>query len=251
MKKFILLLVIPFTSLAQDTTKIAEPPAKKINHEIAINTTLLLKQIFNLSNNTFPTLPYDVTYKLIIKKSAIRVGAGINMTNSSLTTSTTSTNQNSAPSGPDAVVPTINKSSNLFYRVGWEKRYTVGTRVAASWGVDFAGQYGKSNSQSSSGFNSLPNNYNFTKTTDNLKMMAYGGGPVVGIQVFITKRISVSTEVPLYFQVIQQTEVTENFQNNYSSFNGWTSSTNTQTQTTKGTKFSLTLPVTLYLAIKF
>ena len=253
MKKILLSLSILLTinTIAQDTTKVVEHKVKKVNHEIAVNTTLLLKQIFNLSNNTFQTLPYDLTYKLIVKKSALRVGLGVTMDNSSLTTTTTSTNPSTAPPGPDAIVPTITNSTNLFYRVGWEKRYMLGSRIGIFCGVDFAGQYGTSYSSSSSGFNNLPNSYSFSKTTDDLKMMSYGGGPVGGIQVYITKRISLSTEVPFYFQIIQQKEKVENYQNSFDPSNGWIASTNTQTQTTTNSKLSLTLPVTLYLAIKF
>ena len=36
-----------------------------IAQEFGVNTTLMLKQVFNLSNNTFTTLPYDLTYKSI------------------------------------------------------------------------------------------------------------------------------------------------------------------------------------------
>ena len=258
MKKMLLLFSVFLTinSFAQDTaiTKQKIDEASKLSNEIGLNTTLLLKQIFNLSNNTFPTLPYDLTYKLIKNKSALRIGLGITMTNSSVETTTSSTSTfsttSTAPS-PDATVPVESKSTNLFYRVGWERRYMLNKYIGACWGIDMAGQYGTSYSQSSNGFNNLPFSYSFTKSTDKLTLLTYGGGPMVGIQVFFAKHISVYTEVPIYFMLEQQKDVSETYQHSYSSSNGWNTTTNTQTQMTKGTTLNITLPVTLYLAIKF
>jgi|ERR1019366_430974 hypothetical protein len=250
---FLSLFVFSASCFAQDTTKKDIIKKCKFNHEVGINTTLLLKQIFNLSNNTFPTLPYDLTYKLIRdnNKWAIRVGIGVTMNNSSVSSTTTSTNQISG--GPDPIVPTTTNSTNLFYRVGWERRYAFDSRIVAFGGFDFAGQYGTTTSQSSNVFNNLPNSYSYTKTHDNTTTMMYGGGPVAGIQFFITKRLSLFTEIPIYFQYTSQKEVTDNYQNQLVSSSGtdYISSDNSQTQITKGSKLSVTLPVTIYLALKF
>ena len=238
---------------AQDTTKKDITKKCKFNHEVGINATLLLKQVFNLSNNTFPTLPYDLTYKLIRNnnKWAVRAGVGVTMNNSSVSSTTTSTNQNQI-SGPNEIVPTTTNSTNIFYRVGWERRYAIDSRIIAFAGFDFAGQYGTSNSQSSNVFNNLPGSYSYTKTTDNTSTMMYGGGPVAGIQFFLTKRLSLFTEIPIYFFYSTQKEVTDNYQNQLDSNSGtYISSDNQQIQATKGSKLSITLPVTLYLAIKF
>ncbi len=259
MRKYILIisLIVVSNAFSQDSMKTKIDNVTKVQNEIGANTTLLLKQIFNLSNNSFPTLPYDLTYKLIKNKSALRVGFGVTVNNSSVTTTTsTSTTSNSTvpPPGPDAAVPTFNKSSNYYYRIGWERRYMIGKKMCASWGVDFAGQYGTSHSQSSQTFDNLPNGYSYTKSTDDLKLMSYGGGPEVGIQIFINKYLSVYTELPVYFQLTQQQEVTDSYQNQLTQTfptNVYTSSDSKQTQTTTGTKFSVILPVTLYLAVKF
>jgi hypothetical protein len=251
---FLSLFLFSVSCFAQDTTKKESTTKCKFDHEIGINATLLLKQIFNLSNNTFPTLPYDLTYKLIRNnnKWAIRAGAGITMNNSTVTSTTTSSNQ-SQVAGPDPIVPTSSNSTNLFYRAGWERRFVFDKKIVVFAGVDLVGQYGTTNSQSSNVFNDLPNNYSYTKTTDKTSLMAYGGGPVAGIQFFISKRLSLFTEIPIYFLYSNQKEITDNYQNrsDASFANTYTSSNNTQTQITKGSKLSITLPVTLYLAIKF
>lgn len=234
-----------------DTTK--KSCSCKFNHEVGINSTLLLKQIFNLSNNTFTTLPYDATYKLIFGNMAVRVGAGITMNNSAAQTTTSSTSQNQSPQGPDPQVPTTNNSTNFFYRVGWEYRFALDSKWMAYGGLDFAGQYGTSYSQSSQVFNNLPASYNYTKTTDELTLNAYGGGPVAGIQFFIAKRISIATEIPVYFMYTKQEEITDNYSNVLSSSTGgeYLSSHDSEKVTTSGSKLSVTLPVTLYLSVKF
>lgn len=252
MKKIIFLSLFLFSTSCFSQNDSTEKC--NFDHEIGINTTMLLKQIFNLSNNTFPTLPYDLTYKLISEnnKWAIRGGVGITLNNSSVSSTITSTNQNQTPGGPDAIVPTTNNSTNLFYRMGWEQRFVIDGRFLPYAGFDIAGQFGNSKSQSSNVSNNLPFSYSYTKTRDNILTMMYGGGPVAGIQFFLTKKVSLFTEIPIYFFYSYQKEVTNNYQNQFD-FNSGTyiSSENGQTQKITGTKLSVTLPVTLYMALKF
>jgi hypothetical protein len=252
MKSIVLLIlvVVSISSNAQivDTLN-SNQSTKKINHEIGINATSLLKQVVSLSNTNLPVLPYDLTYKLIFKKSAIRIGFGVNYSNTSVKTTTTSSSQ----TGPNPIeeIPTTSKSTNIFYRVGWEKRYPVHSRLMVCWGADIIGQVGNSSAQSSTSFNNLPQSFSQTKSNDDTKLTGVGLGVVGGFQFFISKRISVYTEVPLYLQQIHQVTISEVNQSNYNNFNGWTYSYNKQEQTTNSTKISLTLPVTVYLAIKF
>lgn len=252
MKKIILVLLILFSinCIAQDNTD--APKTWKFNHEIGVNTTLLLKQVFNLSNNTFSTLPYNLTYKLIHKKWAIRLGTGISLINSKVKTSTTSTGTNAPPPGPDAEIPTENKSTDFFYRLGWEYQFDLGKGIIAYSGLDFAGQYGESYSQNSLLFNNLPNSYSFIKTTNDLKTNVYGGGIVAGIQIYLTKHLSLFTEIPVYFQWTEQKEETVSYRNSLDFFNGnYESEEEKQTDDSKVSRLSITLPVTLYLALKF
>jgi hypothetical protein len=226
-------------------------------NELGGNFTLFLKQIFDLSNTTLPTLPYDLTYKHICGKNAFRAGFGILMNNSTVNTTTTSSGAGSGSSlipGPDPIVPTTTKSMNIFYRLGWERRYMLDTRICAWWGLDLAGQIGSSHSASSVVNNNLPNSYSYSRTSDDAQTMAIGGGPVCGIQFYITQKLSFFTEMPLYFQYNYQKDVTDNYQNQLigGGFNpSYASSDNGQTQITKNPRLSLTLPVTLYLALKF
>jgi hypothetical protein len=241
----------------RDSVRTVYHPVHQSNNEFGGNLTLFIKQVFSLSNNTFVTLPYDITYKHLCGKYAFRAGFGILLNNTSVSTTTSITssngNPNVPPAGPDQTVPTTNKSTNTFFRVGIERRHMFDSRICAYWGVDLAGQLGESYSASSVTSNNLPNNYSFSKTSDMIQTMAIGGGPVGGIQLYLTKSLSLFTEVPLYFMYNYQKEVTDNFQNFLTApqANYYVQSENKQTVITKGPKFSVTLPVTLYLAIKF
>jgi hypothetical protein len=176
-----LALMLSMSSFAQDTTKTAASKTPcKVSNEIGINATALLKQIISLSYTNVQLLPYDLTYKLIFKNSAIRLGVGVLINNSQTTnTNTVILGQylnTTAP--PDQIVPNINNSFALNYRAGWEHRFAIGKRFVASAGLDFAGQYATTLSQSCYMNNDLPNYYDFNKEVDKTTKTAFGGGPV-------------------------------------------------------------------------
>jgi hypothetical protein len=268
MKKILLIsfVFLSLTVLGQDTLKPAKNDTAHARihksctgtHEFGGNITLLFKQIFDLSNNAFPTLPYDLTYKYISGNNAFRFGFGVLLNNSSVSTTTTTyssaSNAPGVPPGPDAIVPTSNNSYNTFYRIGWEHRYKLDNRFSVWWGLDVAGQFGNSSSVSSSVNNNLPTNYSYLKTTEDIRTTAIGGGPVAGIQFFIAKKLSLFTEIPLYYQYTYVNDVTDNYSDNLNNFGSggtYVTTENKQTQITKGPKLTLTLPVTLYLALTF
>lgn len=264
MKKSVLLFAVLLcsTAFAQDTTTTKKACLKMIDHELGANVTTLLKQVLSFSNNNFPTLPYDITYKIVCKKLAGRLGAGISMNNTEASTTSTTTvtnpNPNQPPSqqNPDQTVPTINKSSGVFYRIGMECIHKFDSRLSASIGLDFIGQRTKSSSQNSFVFNNLPSSYQFNKTTDNSTTVTYGWGPVAGLQFFISKRLSIYTEMPVYMQYSTEEHTTNTYSNNGQTMWPSTSieytSTNTnRNQTIKSSKVSVILPVTLYMAVKF
>src|ERR1044072_4096737 len=72
---------------AQDTAAVAIK--SPVAHEFGFNGTLLLKQVFNLSNSAFTMLPYDVTYKRIAGNMAWRFGLGATIDYSKTSTLTT------------------------------------------------------------------------------------------------------------------------------------------------------------------
>lgn len=252
-----LVLLLSLNSFAQDTTKKDVPKERcAITNEIGINATDLMKQVLSLSSNTFTLLPYDLTYKLIFKNCAIRAGVGVYINNSQVSSTSTTTSQVIVTPGPDQVVPNITNTATIFYRAGWEHRFMLGQRFTAYAGLDVIGKYGKTFTQSCNINNNLPSNYNYYKDKDNATTTAFGGGPVAGIQFFLTKQLSIFTEVPIYFQYSYQKSIiddfTDNWQESYLTYTYSFVTTETkQTNKTIGKGFQLVLPVTIYLALKF
>ena len=98
----------------------------------------------------------------------------------------------------------------------------------------------------------LPNNYSYSKTRDNIITNVLGGGPVGGIQFFLSKSFSILTEIPVYVQYNNQKEVAISYRNSYTSFNNASETSENQlTQLTKTTTLVVMLPVTIYLCLKF
>jgi len=259
-KAFILIavLLLSLGSFAQDTTKTKVPKERcSITNEIGLNTTYLLKQILSLSGNQFQLLPYDLTYKMIFKHSAIRIGAGAVVSNSTTSNSTTVVIPSTTTiPGPDQLAPNINNSATVYYRAGWEHRFLLGQRFLVYAGLDLVGQYGKIVNQYSSLDNGLPNDYYFYKNNSKSITTAYGGGPVAGMQFFFTKSLSVFTEVPLYFQYSYQKVISDNYQNEWEYSNttytyAFVATETKRTNKSKTNGFQLTLPVTIYLSLKF
>lgn len=237
----------PATPIPATTT---ETPELTMHHEIGINATLLMKQVLSLSSINAVVLPYDLTYKYITNnKWAFRTGIGLNTTNSTSETTTSTTSTTTA--GPDAPAPNISKSFDISYRAGIECRHQFTKWLVGYAGVDLAGSNSKSTSQNSQTFNNLPWSYNYTRTSDVTSAMGIGGGPVLGVQFYVGKRLSFYTEVPIYFIHSSSTENIDNYRNDLQGSNNYVSSTNTQTQTVTGSSWRITIPATVYLAIRF
>jgi hypothetical protein len=239
--------LLSITAFAQSPDSSWQKPI--VHHEFGINTTLLVKQIFNLSNNTFPTLPYDITYKRILNNNAWRFGLGITADNSKLSRSTTGSS--SVPQGPDENTPTYNRSTSVFFRGGWEHHFLIERHFIICAGADLAFEGSNSASQTAFVYNNLPSYYSFQKTKIASQSWKAGGGPVAGLQFMFAKRMSLSTEIPLYVFYSNGKTVTENYTKYLQYPNSYIEQTETETETTSGYNFSVTLPVTLYLTVRF
>ncbi|MGZ3864943.1 MAG: hypothetical protein ACXVC6_02930 [Bacteroidia bacterium] len=240
---------ISTSSSQQDSLK----KRQRSYNEIGLNITSLIKQVLNLSNTNFTPLPYTVTYKFINRQNkwAFRAGMGVFMNNTSVTTTSTTTSQNNPGNPPDESGPITNKFWSTSYRAGFEYRYSVNRRIMAYAGIDLVAQNAKSTSTDIQEFNNLPNTYQFSKTTEVIKTNGFGIGPVAGIQCYIARRLSVFTEVPAYFVYTSKNDVTTSYQNVLQFGGSYQSTTDTQTQLTKTSSLAITLPVTIYLCLKF
>jgi hypothetical protein len=239
MKKILtILFVASLGSLqAQDDTTSTK---RLISHEVGVNVTSLMKQVVSLSNTNLVVQPYNLTYKAIYKNYALRSGIGMVISNSST-------------SIQGVAVPRVTNAHGLSYRVGLEYQTRIAKRLSVYGGIDFVSDKISSETKT---FNESVS-FSGTTTTEMLtKNMSksYGCGPALGIQFWINKRISIFTEAPLYFKSTTSTEAV-NTKTTTSSMSGSgvavVSQEEEDIQTVKRSDFSIGIPVTLYLSIKF
>lgn len=176
----ILACVCMVPAMAQDSTAIAKPTGeKKASHELFINTTFFIKQIVSLSNANLEVSPYILGYKVFLdkkKQHGIRVSVGGDF--------------GKKKELPDSSFVRIDKTTSIDYRVGYEFRYPISKAWTFFTGVDFRNSYiGNSSKVNSS--------IDIVNTSEN--GFSIGGGPVVGIQVNLHKRISLFTETAFYY----------------------------------------------------
>jgi len=260
MKKITLLLCIFFSYkvIAQDTTATkkgstidsTQQHKKLIYHEVGVNATYVVTNIFNTSSN-ISIQPYQLTYKLIKNRWAIRAALGINTTHS--TSETYSSNQNgSTQDPPDSYIPNYSNSLKQYARLGGEYRFRVSKNVLVYTGFDVVEQIINSSAQSMYMNNNLPVSYDYSRTNSHSNSSGLGMGPVIGIQLLCTKRISIYTEIPFYYVSTRGYSQITSYKNTLNQSTGWfVSNTTYQTQFVSSTAFSITIPATIYLAVKF
>lgn len=240
LKKLLFLLLLPVSLVAQDT-----PDAKNFKHEIGINATQLIKQLISFSNSNPPTLPYTLTYKYISGKKAFRFGIGASIARDKGESKPLNTpNQFYGP------VPTYFNETIADIRIGYEIQIPIEKRFVGYFGFDIITALDREKSFSVTVNDNLPSFYSYNQTTVNNSTFGIGGGPVAGFQFMINKRISVFTESPLYFTFSKGNLKTESTTD--SDFGqGQTTTRINDISSTSATRLNITLPVTLYLAIRF
>lgn len=222
---------------------------KPVNHEFGFNTTMLLKQVFNISNTTLPMLPYDLTYKRIKGRSAWRFGLGLDADMQKINSSNSL--QGSTTPRPEDNVETYNQAVSTDFRAGYEWRFAGDRRVLIYGGFDVVGTFSRSASQAqAANINTFNGDYFYNRTTQAANGISAGAGPVGGLQLGLTRRLSLFTELPVYFVFSQVKDETISYTHNIQNGNS-TTETDKETINTTGIKTSVKLPVTLYLAYRF
>jgi hypothetical protein len=217
-----------------ETTK-----TKLFSHSVGVQANQLIKQIINLnSNNAVIDDPYLLTYSLNLLKSRWGVNAGMGYSYEKIV---------------DIDIPgnRETKFNDLFYRFGVGRKCMISKKLEAGYSLDYVGD-----SQLDKTFNVLTQDFsNFTDssfTSVTSKTTSKGGGLQLTFGFHITDRFIVSTEVTYYYlkskqkQNVLVSETTDDLVNNVTTTT--TSNTNLETQTSK---FSFTVPVALFLILKF
>ena len=150
-----------------------ETPKVKLQHEVGINATFLVKQLLSFgANNSIPISPYIFLYKLTYKGHGIRLGAGgnsVGLTEKQATFADTKT----------IVYESINA------RIGYEYQHPLGEKWTSWIGLDAV--YGNSISKNIS-------DSGFDRVTLSNGISNKGGALALGVQYNINKHFSIATE---------------------------------------------------------
>lgn len=238
MKKLLLccFLAATFHAHAQekDTTKI-------FDHYIGVQANQLLKQIINLNNSTVAVdNPYLLTYSLFSSKYKWGIEGGFGYNYKRSKDELSSTNQES-------------KINDSFYRFGIGRKFHMGKRWEAALTADYVGSYqlDKTFSFSVTEFGNGQKDSTASVSTSLVK--SKGEGLTLHLAFAFSRHVMMGTELSMYYTktstksnvLVSDTFTSELFpeQNTYT-----ISASNSDVSETD---FEITLPVAIFLIVKF
>ena len=212
---------------------------KKFNHYIGVQANELMRQLFNFSeSNTVIDNPYFLVYS--ISKSnfwGLHAGFGYQYDRT-----------------VDKLLP-INRETKVEkfdFRVGVEKKFTIGKRFEGGVSLDFAGSH-ELDKTTNITVVSLGSQIDSSVSTVTDKITGFGGGPQFSVGYRITEKILLGTEATIYFLKGKKKEnvrvvdtLIDIFNNNVISSNSSNFNSETDTET-----LERAIPVTLFLIVKF
>jgi hypothetical protein len=239
MRKLTLLaltLIASFPSFAQtDSTTTRNIPHPRYEQYIGVQINELVQQVLNFNNsgttNTVNNNPYLLVYSVNSVKSGwgIRLGVGF------------SSNTNSSN---DGITQTNNNITDMHFRLGIEKAFRLSAKWSAGVGLD--GLYNNNNDKTTNTISSTDT----TTTTTKTKIYSYGGGAMGWLRYYVNKRILIGTESSFYYTAGKQNETIQITSRNFNlQTRPVTTNTTATSNDTKQGVFSV--PVTLYLILKF
>jgi hypothetical protein len=223
----IFLTIACLNSLAQSTTN--QKDGELFNHYIGAQIGQLIMHLFNSNVNSIGNgNPYLFTYSMNNKKTGwgFRAGIGCNFVDNS----TANTN---------GTVVTNNNDAQL--RAGVEKTFKLSNKWEAGTGFDLILNY--NNDYTS---NSYQNYYDTGTTTTKTLTTTYGGGVFGKVNYHLSNKILLGTEGSFYYVTGTSNQTVDNFSSN----NGTplTSETKSKPGFSKG---NISLPIVIYLLLKF
>jgi hypothetical protein len=168
--------IAPFLCHAQDVAT----KSPKLEHHIGVQVNDLIKQTFNLANNTAANNnPYLITYNINNSKGwGLRVGAGYTLRGIA--------NDN----GVNSVKSDID---DLNMRLGVEKKFNLGGRWSTGVGLDGLYNNDKNNTET------VVRAFDTTTTKTRSLTTSYGGGAMAWLRFNITNRVVIGTEASFYY----------------------------------------------------
>ncbi len=223
MKKYAALLLFFFAVavLPAQTDTVPSKAKVAIGHEIGIETNNLISRFLDEDNEGgLLESPYLLTYKLVMGQWAIRTGIGGDRHKS------TETEEGFADSK-------TTEFNQLDYRLGIEKRFSLGKKWQANIGLDGLGFTSKNKVVEDSGFDVI---------TTSESVNGWGAGPSFGLQFNLGKSISLYTEGSFYytFSTLQGARLFKNFPE-----------FDDELKETKEENLDIRLPAVLYIVFGF
>lgn len=233
----LLVALLSVKAKAQDSTIVQ---SSLYTHYFGIQANQLLRQLFDFGGTN--TLPAN-SYSLVFSFNSPTTGAGMN-TGFGYTF-------NEFNDG-DATIRRETKINDLFFRVGYEKKRSLGKRWLASSGIDLVVDRQRNETMNTTDFGSG----NKSKISSETKVGAWGLGPRITLNFKVSERIYIGTEATYYFKAIKDTriiesEITSQF---FDPFTGQISIQTTRDKDeveSKIKRFSFSSPAVLFLILKW
>lgn len=188
MKKNYLFLCLFFCSLtvtfaqSKKEKKEKERTVEKKNYvELGVNvTTAIAAGGFHFADNLITTDPYILHLKFVRQKFAVRLGAGASIL---------------SEKKAELINSRISSGNTFDLRAGLDYQVPIDNRWRLYYGFDVL-----------LGFAKGQNDFSVAGDVTDLRVeeKSIGGGPILGLQYHINKRISLQTEGTLYFKNIQR-----------------------------------------------
>lgn len=231
LKKLALMAILMSSgSIAFSQQSPDEVTNKRINHFVGVQANQLLKQLFSTGSSPNVNNPFLVKYALRFNESNQEITAGLGV-------------QTSYSKGAND-----RETSNLdlSFRGGYSKKIMISKRFEIGAGLDLAYFNNKSESKSSntvSGGTLVDSVY----STTTRKVTSFGGGPQLNLAFYINERIKLGTEATYYFLYREN-----KFDSKSERFRNGSPVSVIENNTREfGNSFSLTVPVALFVSVRF
>jgi hypothetical protein len=224
---------------AQENKTEPENEGTLLSHYIGVQANQLFRQIINLNNNnTVIENPYLFIYRLHHNNTGwgLNFGMGYDY------------RQIKDKDSPGNRETHFNKQA---IRIGAGKKYTLGKRLEAGFSLDLLLDRDISKTITTTVIN-FGGGTDSTDTENTTEIIGLGAGPQVNISFQVSKRLLIGTEASCYFKKSNNKEhifITETITDQFSNSSA-TTSTNSNTEI-ETREFSFTVPVALFLIVKF
>jgi len=233
----LVMVCLSFSAAAQsDSTS----QNKTIDQYLSFQGNLLIRQVFNFSNNTIPVnVPYLLNYSLVTGPSKIGFNAGMGYTFNQI-------------KGGDKTNERKTDVNDLFFRVGFEKKKYLNKKWLLGFGGDVLIDRQNDETTNTISFG----NSGKVVTTTTSSANGLGFGPRVTLSYAINKWIFIGTEANYYFKKFKSKNevVTATTQLEFDPITG-TQRNVTHTERTKSDdtskNFQLNLPTVFWITVRF